>query len=456
MKTQKSSVNSRELVLSVLMEIYAKKEFSHLLLRQILEKYDYLPVNEKAFIKRLTEGTLERTLQLDYVINQYSKVEVKKMKPLIRALLRMSVYQLLYLDNVPDSAVCNEAVKLAQNHRFSSLKGFVNGVLRTIARQKDNLPLPDENEEPLTRLSILYSMPRWLVEFFVNRYGEEKTERLLAAFLKEHPVTVRLWEGLTLPQREELKLSWKEAGIRVFAHPLISYAYVVEKLDGLIHMAGFREGWIAAQDVSSMLVSEVAGIERDMQILDVCAAPGGKAVHAALKLDGTGQVLARDISENKVEYIRENALRQKVNNLVTEVWDATQPDETREKWADIVFCDLPCSGLGIMGRKRDIKYRLSPEHLKEVTLLQQKILAAVWPCVKPGGILIYSTCTINEEENEKQVQWFTENFPFQVVSMKDRLPKALQEEEGQWGLQLLPGVHETDGFFLAKLRRNGE
>ena len=148
-----------------------------------------------------------------------------------------------------------------------------------------------------------------------------------------------------------------------------------------------------------------------------------------------------------------HAQRQKIANLQTQIWDATCPDQEKEEWADILFCDLPCSGLGIMGRKRDIKYRLTPAALEEMVLLQQKILTAVGPCVKPGGVMVYSTCTINEGENQKQVQWITENLPFEVEEMKDYLPEPLKEAEGPWGLQLLPGIHETDGFFLAKLRR---
>jgi len=452
MEKQSSSVNHRDLVLGMLMEIYGQKEFSHILLRQVLDKYDYLPGKEKAFMKRLTEGTLERTLELDYVINRFSRVPVSKMKPLIRALLRMSVYQLLYMDNVPDSAVCNEAVKLAASHRFTSLKGFVNGVLRSIARQKEEIPFPERKKEPLAYLSVKYSMPLWLTEHFQECYGEEITEKLLEAFLKERPVTVRVREDLTDEELETLKKSWASQQILAKPHPCLSYAYTLEGVEGLSNVAGFQEGLIGVQDVSSMLPVQVAGIEEGMRILDVCAAPGGKAVHAALKLRGTGQVLARDISSYKTALIEENARRQKLTNLQTEVWDATHEDADKENWADVLFCDLPCSGLGIMGRKRDIKYRIRPESLEELVLLQQKILTAVWPMVKPGGVLIYSTCTINEKENQKQIQWITENLPFETEAMKE-LPKELKAAEGPWGLQLLPGIQDTDGFFLAKLRR---
>lgn len=449
-------MNTRDLVLSMLKEIYAGNEFSHILIRQVLDKYDYLEGSEKAFIKRLTEGTLERTIELDYVINQFSNTPVNKMKPLIRALMRMSVYQILYMDSVPDSAACNEAVKLAALHKFTSLKGFVNGVLRNIARNKEQISYPEKEKDLKKYLSVTYSLPEWMVEHFAKEYGKEKAEKICEGLLKERPVTIRLNESLIVgdeKKRNQLLEMWEQQGIKASGHPYLSYAYVLEKTEGVKNMEGFEDGLFQVQDVSSMLVAEVAGIEEGMQILDVCAAPGGKATHAAEKLRGIGQVLARDLTEYKVDFLLENADRLQLSNLWAEEWDACIFDESKEEWADILFCDAPCSGLGIMGKKRDIKYRLTPDSLKDVCQLQRQILETVWRYVKKDGILMYSTCTINKEENEKQVQWIVENLPFEVVSMKEYLPKEVQADEGEYGLQLLPGVHETDGFFLCKLRR---
>lgn len=448
-------MNTRDLVLSMLKEIYAGNEFSHILLRQVLEKYDYLEGNEKAFIKRLTEGTLERTIELDYVINQFSNTTVNKMKPLIRALMRMSVYQILYMDSIPDSAVCNEAVKLAALHKFTSLKGFVNGVLRNIVRNKENISYPEKERDLMKYLSITYSLPEWMVEHFLKEYGKEKAEKICKGLLQERPVTVRIKESLTAKEKQQLLERWKQQGIDINEHPYLPYAYVLEKTEGIKNMAGFEEGMFAVQDVSSMCVAHVAGIKPGMQVLDVCAAPGGKATHAAEKLNGTGQVIARDLTGYKVEFIQGNADRLQLDNLWAEEWDACVFDESKEQWADMVFCDAPCSGLGVMGKKRDIKYRLTPDSLKEVTVLQRDILNTVWKYVKKDGVLVYSTCTINKEENENQVQWIVENLPFEVVSMKEELPEEVKADEGNYGLQLLPGIHETDGFFLCKLRRIG-
>lgn len=458
-------MNTRDLVLSMLKEIYAGNEYSHILLRQVLEKYDYLEGSEKAFIKRLTEGTLERTIELDYMIDQFSKTPVNKMKPLIRALLRMSVYQILYMDSVPDSAVCNEAVKLAALHKFISLKGFINGVLRNIARNKENISYPDKEKDFKSYVSVRYSLPMWMVEHFIEEYGEKRAEKICQGLLQEKPVTVRMKECLAEEENQgkscEIKFkkplidSWKQQGVLVHKHSYLPYAYVLEKTEGVKNLPGFEEGLFMVQDVSSMLVAEAAGIEPGMKVLDVCAAPGGKATHAAEKLKGTGQVIARDLTEYKVNYILENADRLQLLNLWAEEWDACVFDETKEEWADVVLCDAPCSGLGVMGKKRDIKYRLTPDSLKEVQKLQRQILNTVWKYVKKDGILMYSTCTINREENEKQVQWIVENLPFEVVSMKEMLSEEVKKDEGEYGLQLLPGIHKTDGFFLCKLRRIG-
>ncbi len=454
-ENRKSSINTRELVLDMLMEIFSEKEYSHIMMRNVLEKYNYLEETEKAFIKRLTEGTLERKIQLDYVINLYSKTPINKMKPLIRSLLRMSVYQILFMDAVPDSAACNEAVKLAEKRKFGTLKSFVNGVLRTIARQKDQIAYPDPEAEPQKAMSIKYSMPEWIVTMWIAAYGTEKTTAILDALLKESAITIRINENMSQEEQRAFLEALKKQGVIIKQHPYLEYAFLLDKTDRISSLPGFEEGLFTVQDVSSMLVSEVAGIKPGDLILDVCAAPGGKTIHAATKLNHTGQVEARDVSAYKTAYIEENALRMKLDNITIKVWDARETDESLVQSADIVFADIPCSGLGVIGKKRDIKYRLSQDKLNDLIVLQKEILQTVWNYVKPGGILVFSTCTINKEENEEMVRWFLEKFPFTLESLDDYLPQELQKQGGESGfLQLLPGVHETDGFFLARLKRN--
>ena len=457
MKTE-SGINTRALVLDILLEMEKGQEYGSLLLKNVLDKYDYLESRDKAFIKRLTEGVTERRIQLDYVLGRFSKTPPAKCKPLIRNLLRMGAYQILFMDNVPDSAACNEAVKLAEKRHFQQLKGFVNGVLRSLSREKEKLVWPDKEKEPVLWLSVMYSMPEWIVKMWLADYGRETTEKILAGLLEPRLVTIRLAERLTEEERQELLARLEECGAGPAAHPYLPYAYMLQKSDGVASLPGFSRGMFAVQDVSSMLVTECAldAAQKTDFLLDICAAPGGKAVHAAERLAGRGRVEARDISESKTGLILDNARRMGLSNLEIKVWDATVPDEEMKGAADVVLADLPCSGLGVIGRKADIKYRVTPESLSEVAALQRRILTNAAEYVKPGGTLVYSTCTINKEENERQAAWFADNFPFSLRSLDGGLPEALKNKESKAGMcQLLPGIHKTDGFFIAAFVREG-
>lgn len=453
----RGKMNLREIIVEMLLELERTDGYVNLLLSDVLEKYDYLEPKEKAFLKRVVEGTVERRIQLDYVLNGISKVPVKKMKPFIRALLRMSAYQILFMEAVPDAAVCNEAVKLAKKKKFASLQGYVNGVLRNLSRQKETFAYPAMEKEPMEALSVRYSMPVWLTEYFWNAYGRETTEKMLQAFLERKPVTVRLEEKLSEQEREELLLSWEQKGVKVTKHPYLPYAVQVEKTDGIRHLPGYEEGLFAVQDVSSMLAIEAAGIEKGQTVLDLCAAPGGKSLHAASKLDGTGKVLSFDLTETKRNRMEENRRRMGRENMETAISDARLFREELCQSADVVLADVPCSGLGVIGRKPDIKYHVTEQSFKDITALQKEILQNAAAYVKPGGILLYSTCTMNPQENEEMVKWFCRTYPFRLESIRSRLPERLPaelREAAEKGMvQLLPGVHETDGFFFARLRQ---
>ena len=447
-------VNTRELILGILLEVNKEGQYSHLVIRSTLEKYQYLEKQERAFITRVCEGTLEYKLRLDYILNQFSTVPAEKMKPVIRELLRSSVYQILYMDSVPDSAVCNEAVKLARKKGFYNLTGFVNGVLRKIAREYGSIRFPGK-EKPEEYLSVIYSMPKWLVQRFLEQYGFEKTEKMLEAFLKEKPTTIRIREYLV--EKEAVLESLKSQKVTVEKAPYVENAYYVKDYDYLPALDAFRVGSIQVQDVSSMLVGDIAAPKEGDYVIDLCAAPGGKTLCIADKLKGTGRVDARDISRTKTDYIRENAIRQNFLNVVVTEKDATQLDSDSLEKADIVLADVPCSGLGVMGRKTDIKYKLNPAKIQELAGLQREILEQASTYVKPGGTLIYSTCTIGKEENQDNVEWFLENYPYELESLDPYLCEELRSETTKKGyLQLLPGVHKCDGFFIARLKRKTE
>lgn len=436
----------RELVLQLLLEEEKSTVPFSDLLKELLQKYDFLRSEQKAFIKRVAVGCIDRRITLDFVLDSYASRKVSKMKPLIRELLRMGAYQLLFMDRVPDSAAVNETVKLAAQHGFSSLRGFVNGVLRTIARQKEVLSFPNP--------SIRYSMPGWIVDLWEEEYGQARTAQICEALLCPRPVTIRLDERLSSKEREiEIALLQKEAEVK---KTFLPYALSLSHTDNLSFLPGYQEGLFAIQDVSSMLVTELAGLTRNATVVDVCAAPGGKSLHAATKLavlagehkEESGQVFAYDLTEKKCEKIREGAERLRLHEVVIAPRDATQfyPDLVNQ--ADFLYCDLPCSGLGVIGRKPEIKYRLSPEDIDSLVLLQRKILRNTIEYLKPGGILMYSTCTISRKENEENVDWILKNLPLEGdLFSSDRLGSGLYRK------QLLPGEMDTDGFFIAKFRK---
>lgn len=445
-------ISERELALEILLEVTRDGKYSHLVLRSVLEKYQYLDKKERAFLTRLTEGTLERMLELDYILNQFSKVKVEKMKPVIRNILRSALYQILYMDQVPDSAACNEAVKLAVKRGFHTLKGFVNGVLRTIAREKEKIVYPPKSDIEQF-FSVTYSMPLWIVKKWLKSYGEEVTQKMLDAFLQDRPLVIR-HNPLAMSKEAFLESLQKEQ-VHVESHPYLPYAYKISGFDYLADLEAFQQGGFYVQDISSMLVAAIADPKEGDLVLDVCGAPGGKALHMAELMKGTGKVQARDLTAYKVGLIEENIERSGLANIEAKQQDATILDASMIEQADVVLADLPCSGLGILGKKTDLKYKVCEIQLAELATLQRQILSVVQNYVKPGGTLVYSTCTINDEENERNVHWFLENHPdFRLVSIKDAVCEALREDVKEEGtLQLLPGVHESDGFFLAKFRK---
>ena len=430
-----ASVNTRELIMEILLSVTRDGEYSHIVLRNVLEKYQFLTKQDRAFITRVTEGTLERMIEIDYIINQFSKVKVNKMKPVIRTIIRSAVYQMKYMDSVPNSAVCNEAVKLAEKKGFVNLKGFVNGVLRNIARNLENLTYPDR-KNTVRWLSVTYSMPEWIVKQWLSVYDEQTVEKMLRDFLTEKPTTIRC--NLKQISKEALILKLKNEGVQVEEHHLLPYALFISGYDYLGALQSFCDGDFQVQDVSSMLVAEWADPKEGDCVVDVCAAPGGKALHLADKLGGTGYVEARDLSDYKVGLIEENIHRTGVQNIRAVRWDATILDENMVGKADIVIADLPCSGLGVLGKKTDLKYKMTEEKEEELISLQREILDVVQSYVKPGGKLLYSTCTVHRGENEENAAWFVKRHPH----------FTLRQEK-----QMLPGTDSCDGFYIALFTR---
>ena len=520
------ATNERELVLEGLLEITENNVFSNIAIHQLLTKHQDLDKRSRAFVSHVIIGTLERLIEIDYIINLFSTIQVRKMKPIIRNILRSGVYQLKYMENIPPSAVCNEAVKLASQRGFKNLKGFVNGNLRNIARNLEHISYPTD---PLLYLEVKYSIPSWILKLWLQEYGLSRSEldsqnlqcfttdldtsldrlskinndelamnfeiveRMVQSFHEKRPLTIRT--NLSKIQPDDLKDNLEKQGIKVKEHPYLDYVFKISGIDYLAGIEDFQKGDFYVQDVSSMLVAELAKPNRDSVVLDLCAAPGGKALHMADKLlcigeykrlskneesksTDSGVVFACDLTDRKVALIQENIDRAGFGNVKAIKKDATIREEEFLKKADIVIADVPCSGLGILGKKPDLKYNTSLEQMGELVKLQRKILTNACAYVKPQGTLMFSTCTINPKENQENVHWLLENFPeFKLIPIHEELPvklrKKIRVQKEMQGenrenlkreeltldsirentLQLLPGVNECDGFFIAKFRR---
>jgi 16S rRNA (cytosine967-C5)-methyltransferase len=445
------TINTRLIVLSILDQILKEDAFSHKILQEVLKEHQDLSKQDRAFITRLVEGTLENLIYIDYVINQFSKTKTHKMKITILNILRMSVYQIKYMESVPDSAACNEAVKLAKKRSFNQLSGFVNGILRNIARNIESISLPDAKKEPIKYLSIAYSFPEWIIELWLKAYDFHTVTTLCEASNSVPQTSIRCNLLKTTP--ESLKQELEEQNIKVESGFYLPYAFRISNYDHLSAIQAFQEGKFQVQDESSMLIGELAQVHATDNVLDVCAAPGGKSTHLAEKLENKGRIISRDLTDTKTEIIKENMLRLDLKNIQVETFDALTLDKDLIEKMDVVIADLPCSGLGIIRKKPDIKYRIDAAQIQSLIALQRQILSVINQYVKPNGVLIYSTCTINKGENEENVQWFLEEFPFQMDDVSKYLPKALEPFCKEGLLQLLPNQHKTDGFFMSRLRR---
>lgn len=446
--------NLREEVLLLLIDIDRKKVMSSQGLSNLLLRYQFAKKQDRAFMTRLLEGTLEQQIYLDYVLNQFSSKKMEKQKPFIRCLLRMTAYQILFMEQVPDSAACNEAVKLARKKGFSTLSGFVNGLLRNVTRKKDGIKLPDEKKDPMQYLSIRYSIPQWIVEQWSTMYDYDTVAKMAEGSIRNPETTVRV--NLSNTELEPLKEALKEDGIEVKDSSYLPNVLKISGYDSLSRIKAFKKGLIQVQDESSATVGYLADPDGDAFVIDVCSAPGGKAIHAAdiiRQKKGTGKVLARDVSDHKISLIEDNKERCGFDNIETEVFDGTELDENLIEKADLVICDVPCSGLGILARKNDIKYNVTKERIEELVPLQRAILKNAASYVKPGGILMFSTCTITKEENQDNREWILKELPFETVDFSDKLPEHFWEQAKEGHLQLLPGIYGTDGFYIAKFRR---
>ena len=452
------AVNEREIVLDMFLSLKDGKP-SHIVLKDTLDNYLYLDKASRGFITRLYEGSIEKMIYLDFVINSFSKTSVKNLKPIIKILMETAVYQIFFMDRVPDSAAINEAVKLAKKRGLAGLSGFVNGVLRNIARNKENIALPDKDKEYIRYLEVKYSVPKEVTEHFIKEYGNVQAEEILEAFEKKQPIVARV-NGTRLT-REELVKTLTEEDVKVSTDTVFPESLKILELDSLNFLESFENGDFVIQDESSQFIGKIAELPQNAKVLDICAAPGGKTLLMAEKPEAE-RITACDISEKKTGLIEENINRLGIKKVITMVNDATVFNKKFEEDFDLVICDLPCSGLGVIGRKRDIKYNITGNKIKELAKLQREILENAGKYVKKGGYLIFSTCTMSKLENEENFKFISEFSGFSPVDFSDKIKDSvvrykagsrLLSEAEKGYIRLLPGELGTDGFFISEFMR---
>ena len=441
-------MSTRSTALENVMEILENGKPLHVVLSRSLALFT--DANERAFVSRLTRGTVERKLTLDRIIDAKSKVKTDKQKPVIRNILRCGVYQILYMDAVTDFAACNEAVRLAGRRGLKQLGGFVNGVLRAVCRDKE---IRNEIEDSL---SVKYSMPQWIVDEWTERFGVTETEEAFRYFFEENGIPVRCNISKISPR--ELRAGLKERGIEITDDGITEKCMKISVHSSLDSIDWFRQGFFVVQDASSVMAGMIRqqiidDLKKDGNVpeaLDLCAAPGGKSLNLA---DMGIAVTACDLTESKTKLIREAVNRCGFNNITVTENDASVFNADFAGRFDLVVCDLPCSGLGIIGKKPDIKYNMTPEKQAELTGLQKSILDNAVKYIKPGGYLIYSTCTVNRAENEEMAEYIAAHSGMQSYPLHDLPDKIREEYDKNCYVQLLPGEFGTDGFFISGFRK---
>lgn len=450
--------SARSVALQVLTAVEQEGAYSNLLLNGALQKSE-LTGPDAGLATELVYGTIQRLNTIDYFLEPFVTKGLAKLAPWVRNLLRLSFYQLHYLDRIPPHAAVNEAVNLAKKKGHQGISGMVNGVLRSVLRRKDELRLP-EGLAPMQRIALEHSHPEWMVSLWIRQYGEEAAEAICRANNEPPSVSVRVNRAKT--GRDEMLRLMEEQGLRALASPISPDGIVVHSGGNMALTSWYRDGLISVQDESSMLVAEALAPQPGMTVLDCCAAPGGKTCHIAEIMEGRGRVLANDIHPHKAKLIEDHAQRLGLDNVETLSGDALQLAERLDTASfDRILLDAPCSGLGVIRRKPDLKWAKTPGDVAEIAGVQRALLDSVSGLLKPGGLLVYSTCTIEPRENAEMIASFVSRHPeFELAGeptgWNERQPLAFAAGRVEGGLQILPQDAHSDGFYIARLRKKLE
>lgn len=451
-----SVLNARSLALDILVRVEKEGAYANLLLQH--QAGQLSDSRDRQLATALVNGVLKHRLTLDYALRQHLRGPMSNFEVVVREILRIGAFQLLFLDKIPAAAAVNESVELAKKKapKYSSL---VNGVLRQVERQGLQIHWPDPVREPVRYLSVRYSHPEWMVRRWWKRWGFTETEQLCQANNEPAPTWIRVNTLKNSPA--DLRARLQAQGILAEHSERVPEALRISGFGAVERLAEFKEGLFSVQDESSQMVAHVLNPKPGDMVLDACSAPGGKTAHLAQLMADQGQILAFDVHEQKLPLIDGLAERLGIHIIQTRPGDARELPGVEAKSQDRVLVDAPCSGLGVLRRKPDLRWHKREEELLEFPPLQLAILERACATVKAGGELVYSTCTIEPEENFEVVKAFRSRHPeFSVLDLTADLGFPLTENgernQAQKGmLQLLPHHHGTDGFFLAKFKRQG-
>ena len=448
-------MNPRKGAYRVLAKILYEETYSNIALNEEIQKGKYID-KDLSLLTELVYGTLEKLLTLNFGIDHFSKVKTKKMDEATRLILQMGAYQILFLDRIPDFAIANEAGKLANVYAKRS-KGFINGVLRNMIRRKEEIPWPKKEDKYALYLSVTYSYPKWLVQEFLKYYSNAFTEDYFKASVESPPLYFRV--NTLKVSRETFLEHLREQGLEFETTTILSEGIKVKGIKNITEFSPLKKGWVHIQDLSSMLSAKFLDPSPGERIMDICSAPGGKTTHMAQLMGNKGRIIARDIFPHKLQLIEEHSRRLGIDIIETQEYSGEDLDKESIASADRVLVDAPCSGLGVIGRKPEIKYRLQKEGLKALQDLQLRILENASKYVKPGGILVYSTCTIHPLENQGITEAFLKKQgSFTPLDLRKDLPKGLENpgdiftDSGE--VMIFPQNHEMDGFYIRKFQKN--
>ncbi|MEW6189069.1 MAG: 16S rRNA (cytosine(967)-C(5))-methyltransferase RsmB [Actinomycetota bacterium] len=443
---------AREAALEAICRVHETRSYANLILSRLLAESD-LSKRDRALVTELVYGTLRNEGTLDWILSRFYPQKPSKIPEKALDILRLGCYQILYLDKIPNHAVCNEAVELAKKYFHPAMGGFVNAILRRIIREKERLPWPDYQDDPIGYISFKHSHPRWIVEMWVEDFGLEETALLCQANNVRPRMVIRVNTFKISPSN--LARRFESEGLKI-SPSWLPEALIVEDMGNVTELTEFKEGLFLLQDESSILVGHIVDPKPGEVILDTCAAPGGKTTHLAQLMGNEGRIIAVDIHQSRLRLVKDNCSRLGIKNVQIIQGDSTRLGEVVEKPVDKVLVDAPCSGLGVLARRPDARWRKTPQQIDELSILQSRLLDSASKFVKRKGVLVYSVCTISKKESEQVMKGFLKKHPeFSLEDISSFLPPPLRAEMPLKFIQLLPHRHGTDGLFVCRFKKEG-